>query len=236
LNFRVRSVASIKNLTLNSSFITKDNDNNGTSVPVTSGNPPNVVVVIPAFDSVAKTRSRIFTSSIDWSPRAELTLSGGYTYNYLTGHADIIVPVGVPLLPTTTWLVGVSEYFVRDNYFFFDINARPTKRVSFYGSYRFDKDTGQGSRAVTRAQDFITSYPMRSHSPEFRVAIKLADWVDWNVGYQYYSYHETPFFNPFASINLTGTVVPQIIRAQNYNAHMPYTSLRFYFGRSKDRP
>jgi hypothetical protein len=236
LNFRVRSVANIKNFAFNVSFVTKDNDDNGTSVPVTttSGNPPVTTVWVPAFDSVAKTRSRIFSSSIDWTPRPDLTITGGYTYNYLTATTDIIVPVSTPVLSGTNWFVGLSQYFIRDNFFHVDISARPTDRVSFYGSYRFNNDDGQGSRSVTRVQDFITSYPMRSHSPEFRVAVKLADWVDWNVGYQYYSYRETPFFNPFASTN-NSVLIPQIIRAQNYNAHLPYTSLRFYFGRSEDR-
>lgn len=39
--------------------------------------------------------------------------------------------------------------------------------------------------------------------------------LDWNVGYQYYNYNESPIVGP---------------RPQNYHAHLPYTSLRFYFG------
>jgi len=228
-NFRVRSIANFNRFTFNASFITKDNDSPGTSEPVTSQGG------FPATETIATTKIRIFSATVDWTPATEFSLSAGYTYNYQDGFADIIVPVGAPLLPSTTWLLGVSEYYVRDSFFHIDVSARPTKRVSFYGSYRFNNDDGQGNRVITRPQDFITSYPMRSHVPEFRVAVRLTDNIDWNIGYQYYSYRETPFHNPFASINPSGTVVPQQIPAQNYNAHMPYTSLRIYFGRSADR-
>jgi hypothetical protein len=44
------------------------------------------------------------------------------------------------------------------------------------------------------------------------------------VGYQHYNYNESKL----ATYNLsTYTVSP---RPQNYHAHLPHTSLRFYFG------
>ncbi|MDT5155667.1 MAG: hypothetical protein QOH51_24, partial [Acidobacteriota bacterium] len=61
----------------------------------------------------------------------------------------------------------------------------------------------------------ISSYPMSYQSPEARVAIRVNRRLDWNLGYQYYNYRESPLVS---------------IRPQNYHAHMPYTSLRFYFG------
>jgi hypothetical protein len=62
----------------------------------------------------------------------------------------------------------------------------------------------------------IASYPMSFQSPEARLAIKLHQRLDWNVGYQYYNYNESTIVGP---------------RPQNYHAHLPYTSLRLYFGR-----
>jgi hypothetical protein len=56
---------------------------------------------------------------------------------------------------------------------------------------------------------------MSYQSPEARVAIRVNRRLDWNLGYQYYNYHESPLVS---------------IRPQNYHAHMPYTSLRFYWG------
>ena len=55
---------------------------------------------------------------------------------------------------------------------------------------------------------------MRFTTPEFRAAIRLTRNVDWNLGYQYYNYKDT--LTPF----------------ENYRAHLPYTSLRIYFGQS----
>lgn len=222
-NFRVRSVANLKQFSFNVSAITKNNDNPGTSVPVTG---------IPATEAVANTKTRIFSGSVDWTPRSELTLSGGYTYNWQNSLVDVILPVGLPDFPTSAYRLGLSSYYVRDSYFFFDIAARPIKRVGLYVSYRLDNDTGQGDRVVTRPQDIITSYPIKFHTPEGRLVIKLTRNIDWNIGYQYYSYDERQYINPFASRNPTSSILTlQGIAPQNYTAHMPYTSLRIYFGK-----
>ncbi len=218
-SFRVRSVANIKQFSLNLSAITKDNDNPGTSEPITSSGG------FPATETIARSKIRIISGSLDWTPVSDLTLSAGYNYNFQNSTADIIVPVGTPIFTSTRFLLGSSEYYVRDSFFFFDVSARPIKRVSIFASYRIDDDRGQGSRLITRPQDIITSYPMRSHMPEVRLAIRLTRNIDWNLGYQYYSYSETPQTSPFAN--------PAVLfPAQNYTAHMPYTSLRFYFGSS----
>ena len=146
---------------------------------------------------------------------------------------DVIVPLGVPDFPSTRWLLGTSEYLLRDSYFFFDVTARPIKRVALYASYRLDNDTGQGDRVITRPQDIISSYPIRFHMPEARLAIRLTRNIDWNIGYQYYSYRERQYINLFATTTATSppTLVPQGIAPQNYTAHLPYTSLRIYFGK-----
>jgi len=205
--------------TFNLSFISKVNESPGTSTVILAGTQP---------ETVANNDTQIFAGNVDWTPIPELSVSAGYTYHRQTGKTDIIVPVGTPIFTSTPFLLGISEYYVRDNYFFFDVHARPMKRVSIFASYRIDDDGGQGNRIQTRPQDIITSYPMTNHAPEIKVAVRLTKNIDWNVGYQYYSYSEVPHVNVFAT--------PQVIfPAQNYNAHMPYTSLRFYFGRSTDR-
>lgn len=198
-NFRIRTRATIGTLSFNASYISRSNDN------------PSRSVELPPVNFTAETRSRTFATSVDWAPSPEFLVSGGYTFQHLNSEADIIIPIGGVRLP------GISQYFVRDSYFHFDVHARPIKRVSLFASYRINDDRGQGSRLSTRAQDIITSYPMRFQSPEIRLAFRLHDNIDWNVGYQYYDYRER-FNNP-----------------QNYNAHLPYTSLRFFFGKAKDR-
>lgn len=199
-NYRLRSVATLNNFNFNISAMSKRNE-----VPTRS-------IFDPTREYITEVRNRIFSASIDWTPVQEFSLSGGYTNQWLTSIADIRVPLDGGTFP------GVSEYYVRDSYYFIDASLN-LKRVSFFGAYRFNDDNGQGSRATPPASspNIISSYPMQMHSPEFRVAIKLHRNVDWNIGYQYFKYEDV--FTPI----------------QNYNAHLPYTSLKFYFGRSADR-
>jgi len=94
-------------------------------------------------------------------------------------------------------------------------------RATLYISYRINKDTGQGTRVSTPTANpgfLVTSYPMNFQSPEGRLAIKINRRLDWNIGYQYYNYNESALVGP---------------RPQNYHAHLPYTSLRIYFGRKE---
>jgi hypothetical protein len=199
-NYRLRTRASLKKVAVHASFISKSNDNPGRDVET------------PLANFVAESRSYTFNAGFEWTPITEVSLSSGYTYQHLTARTDIIVPVaGVRQ-------AGISEFYIRDSNFYFDVSATPIRRLSIYASYRINDDRGQGSRIATRAQDLITSYPMRFQSPEIKLAIRISDNIDWNVGYQYYDYKER--------LNLP---------AQNYNAHLPFTSLRFYFGRSSDR-
>lgn len=224
-NFRVRSRASVKNFTFNLSAITKDNDNPGISVPITNS---SGTVLVPATDTIASTRSQLFSADVDWAPTTNFSLNVGYTYTHLTSTIDVILPIGSPIFPSNRYEFGSSEFYMRDSFFFFDVFARPHKRISLYAGYRFNDDRGQGDRVITRAQDIITSYPMRTHNPEARLAVMLARNIDLNLGYQYNSYREDSFVSPFAT-------PVALFPAQNYTAHMPYVSLRVYFGKSTDR-
>jgi hypothetical protein len=193
-NLRVRSRATIKQFSLNVSAISKDNDN------------PSFSTVVPTRDFTANIKSRTYSGSVDWTPVEKFSLAAGYTYQSVTSVVDINVPIASVITP------GVSQFYMRDGYAFFDVTAQPIRRVSFFASYRYDKDKGQGSRVSTAPQNIITSYPFKLQSPEVRMAIRLTDHIDWNLGYQYYDYKEALFFN------------------QNYSAHLPYTSIKIYFG------
>lgn len=203
-NFRVRSNWNYKQFTFNVSAISRENENPSQTTAFGA---------VPAGELIANIRNRIFSGYVDWSPDQRFSLSTGYTYHHLTSETDIVVPLAA-LTP------GFSEFYMRDSYAFIDLSAQPIKRVSLYASYRFNKDAGQGDRLSNQANIIISSYPFRLHMPEARVAFKLTRNVDWNIGYQYYSYRERlqgPHFDPYPP-------------NQNYNAHMPYTSLRIYFG------
>lgn len=232
-NLRARSRWIWGKFGLNLSAISRDNEN-----PSFSTNPqaPSNPATGGAF--ISNVKNRTFSGDIDWTPVPELTVSAGYNYQRLTAETDIVINVGTAGLQR-----GLSQYYIRDHFFNFDISARPNKFVTFYASYRRDDDRGQGGRIATTPNFIISSYPFKFHTPEAKVSFRLHRKLDWMIGYQYYRYSEDilnsmPLRYPPFTIS-TGTSVPLLLTdipgPQNYRAHMPYTSLRFYFGRSADR-
>ena len=224
-NVRARSrYAVTRDLRFNVAFIARDNsnpseiDHSGTTVSLT--------------DFGVDIKSRVFTSSVDWAASDKLSFSAGYNYHWQNSDAVIQYAFNSTCPPpvpgsTNSCITGRSLYFVRNHYFNFDTVAQPFRRVTFYAAYRINKDLGQGDRISEPLNNrLVTSYPMSYQSPEARVAIRLNRWLDWNLGYQYYNYNESRL----ADYNFGTFIVSP--RPQNYHAHLPYTSLRIYFGRN----
>jgi hypothetical protein len=194
-NVRLRSILRPnRTLSFNASFVTKDNSN-----PAVTENDRTFGVNI---------KTRVFTSTLDWSPNERFALNGGYTKTNVTSDADII------LFLASVQTFGQSRYFLRDNFFFLSGYVRLFPRASLFGGYRLHNDPGQGSRLST-ASMLIGSFPYEMQSPEAKLVFKIHKNVDWIAGYQYFGY-EVPLPN-------TST--------QFYHAHLPYTSLRISFGR-----
>ncbi|HXG94559.1 MAG TPA: hypothetical protein VNN73_19615 [Blastocatellia bacterium] len=195
-NLRIRSILRPnRNLAINASLVTKDNSN-----PAALSN-----FVLDPFG--VNIDSRIFTSSVDWTPSGKFYLSGGYTHSRMTSD------VGIIFFLAGVKTTGRSQYFFRDNFAFVSAFIELHPRVRLYGAYRIHYDDGQGDRVSTSPTLLITSYPVQSYSPEARVSVKVHQRVDWIAGWQYFDFKER-FGN-----------------RQFYQAHLPYTSLRFYFGR-----
>lgn len=178
---------------------------NFSAITKDNSNPSFSIVAPTAPDLTTNIKTRMFSGSVDWNPMSILSVSGGYNYTHLTSYTPIIVPAG-------GYFNGFSQFFARDHYAFLDVSVKPVKRVSLYGSYRISRDLGQGNRFSTVVQNIIGSYPMQFQSPEFRAAFQITKNIDWNIGYQYYDYKDSQ--NP----------------TLNYRAHLPYTSIRIYFG------
>ena len=202
-NIRAKSrYAPSTRLSFNVAVITKNNSN------------PSEIAGVSLNDFGVDIRSRLVTASVDWAPTSKLSFSTGYNYNWV--NSDAVVDY---FFNSVRHPLGHSLFFVRNNFFFFDTVAQLHPRVSLFASYRINKDNGQGNRITdpTGTPGFlVSSYPMSYQSPEARLAVKLNRRLDWNVGYQYYNYNESSIVGP---------------RPQNYHAHLPYTSLRLYFGR-----
>ena len=193
-----------KKLTFNLAFISRDNAN------------PSEIAGVSLQDFGAEIKSRTFTSSVDWNPNSRFSINTGYNYNWIDSDSVINYFYNGVNHPE-----GHSLYFVRNNFFFFDTTVLITPRFSFFGSYRINHDSGQGSQIadpIGSPGTLISSYPMSFQSPETRLSFRINRHLDWNVGYQYYNYNEDAFVGP---------------RPQNYHAHLPYTSLRLYFGRKE---
>jgi hypothetical protein len=196
VNVRVRSrYKPTDTLSLNFTVSTKDNEN------------PSVTETMPAENFGADINSRIYSVQADWSPGSRFSLSSGYTYTHITSEADIIFYIN------NVRQFGESRYFMKDNYAYLNTYVQIHPRVSFFGSYRIHKDTGQGDRVPPTPNILIASYPLQFQAPEARVSVRLHDRVDFSAGYQYFDFKEK-FFN-----------------VQHYKAHLPYGSLRFYIGR-----
>ena len=206
MSFRARSrVTPARGLGLSLAFSTKDNSDPGLGVVDTTlfGN-------LDSTPFSVEVDSRVFSTTVDWAPPSgRYTLNAGYTYTYLHSDAEILYFAG---LTPNTIRFGRSLYDVRDSFFFFNASARLHRLLSAYAGYRVHRDAGDDIETDAVGGLFARSYPLRFQSPEVRLIFRLHRKVDWNVGYQYYEYKE----------RLSG--------ALNYRAHLPYTSLRFYWG------
>ncbi|HEU4389609.1 MAG TPA: hypothetical protein VFV34_17525 [Blastocatellia bacterium] len=194
-NFRFRTrVAPSSKLAFNFSLVTRDNTNPALADPITQ----------KRFG--ADINTRIYTGTADWTPYTKFSLSTGYTHTQVTSDADIV------FFANSVRTTGLSRYFLRDNFAFINTWFELHPRATLYAAYRINHDGGQGDR-VSSPTVFVGSYPQQFQTPEVRLAVKLHNRVDWNVGYQYFSFQEK-FGN-----------------SQWYQTHLPYTSLRFYLNR-----
>ena len=202
-NVRAKSKYKLsRNVSFNLAYITRNNSN------------PSEIAGVSLEDFGVSIKSRLFSSSVDWVPTSRVSINAGYNYHWINSDSVIDYFFNSIRHPN-----GHSLYYMRNNYFFIDTVVQPARRVTLYASYRINKDNGQGNRLADPTGNpgfLIASYPMSFQSPEARLAIKLHQRLDWNVGYQYYNYNESILVGP---------------RPQNYHAHLPYTSLRIYLGR-----
>ena len=204
-NFRFKNrYAPRKDLSFNVAVITRNNAN------------PSEIAGVSLNDFGVSTKSRIFSSSVDWQVRSDFIINTGYNYNWLNSDAVIDYFFNSIQHP-----MGHSLYYVRNSFFFIDTTFRFARRATLFTSYRVNHDNGQGSRRADptgNPGNLLSSYPLTFQSPEARLAITINRRLDWNFGYQYYNYNESTLVGP---------------RPQNYHAHLPYTSLRLYIGRKE---
>jgi len=195
-NFRVRSLMRPrKTLAVNTSFVTYDNSN------------PTLAQVGTTFIPFGVNfATRTFSSSVDWTPRPNLSVSGGYTYSHVDSDAAIV------FFLNSVQTLGRSKYFLRDHFFFGTANIQVHPRVTLFVGFRVnhdpEQDLGPPSPVV-----LASSYPYQLATPEARVSVKMIKQLDWNAGWQYFDYHDKLFSN------------------LSYRANIGYVSLTVRFNR-----
>jgi hypothetical protein len=213
-NFRVRSrYTPHRRLALNLNLITRDNSN------------PSSVEGVSLEDFGVSVKSRVFSSSVDYTAGPRLSFSGGYNYQWVNSDAVIRYTFAAPpaAAPANGFYTGHALYYVRNNFFHLDVTAQPLRRLTFFASYRVNHDAGQGGRVSNMTGGtFISSYPMSYQSPEARLSLRLNRRLDANFGYQYYNYNESEFRQ-----------VGYNVRPQNYHARVPFPNPPEAFDRTE---
>lgn len=191
---------------------------------------------LPAFELAPTTgsdyESRQYSANVGWSPNKPY----GFDASYAKLHLDTasgILNFPVPGLPEVSG--RRSLYLSNIHYGRLTFRWEIRQRATLFVGYSIVKDTaggeGQGPvipvvssipapltpfvrnypNFVFNGADLINAYPLTYESPQARLSFRLNKRLDWNVGWQYYGYHEK-----FTSL-------------QNYHANISYTSFRWSF-------
>ena len=166
-------------------------------------------VTLSSYSSHART----YSGSASWTVGSWLGLDATFSKLHLDTLGGIAFFAGPQFLPNE-----LSEYI--SNIYSGTLSARFSyKRLDFYLGYSHVQDVGDGRSAATDTivgpglAPFQTAqtFPLTFRSPSGRLSVRVSERIRWNVGYQYYGYHES-----FES-------------GENYIAHTGYTSLMWSF-------
>ena len=169
----------------------------------------NNSIQITAYSS----HSRNYNADATWNAKPWLSFDASYSKLHLDTIGGIVFFAGSP---RATLNAGQESIYVSNIHAAnFSAHVPVTKRADLYFGYSITKDTGDG-RATVGALPLpaVQTFPLSYQTPLVRLSVKITAKLRYNVGYQYYGYHED--FGLF-SIN------------QNYRANTGYTSLLWSF-------
>ena len=175
----------------------------------------NNSIQITAFSS----RSRSYNSDATWNAKSWLALDASYSKLHLDTIGGLQFFAGSPraLLVSRQSSVYVSNIHAAS----LGLRIPIRKRADLYAGYSITKDTGDGrtsllTQATPAAQVFYSAqtFPLTYQTPLLRVSVQVTPKLRYNLGYQYYGYHEQ-----FGLLS----------QNQNYRAHTGYTSLLWSF-------
>lgn len=176
----------------------------------------NNSIVLTAYSS----RARTYTANGSWNAKRWLAVDASYSKLHLDTLGGLAFFIGAPAVSTN---VNATSVFI-SNIHAANLGLRfpVTSRADLYIGYNITKDTGDGrSSAVTNSStpvnQLLTSvqtFPLTYQTPLVRLSVKITSKLRYNLGYQYYGYHEE--FGLFQT-------------NQSYRAHTGYTSLLWSF-------
>jgi hypothetical protein len=166
-------------------------------------------------------RSRSYMVNGAWTPSERFSLDAGYSKLHLdtVGGINFFVANPRPALVSGLDSIYVSNVHAGT----FTGRFVVTKRVDLFAGYNITRDTGDGRATAVPPGTTdpialllipVQTFPFSFQSPMARVSIKITPKVRWNVGWQYYNYHE--------EFGLFGVY-------QNYHANTGYTSILWSF-------
>ena len=191
----------VRKLTLNAAY--KQNYNNNS-------------ITLTSYSS----RARNYSAGATWAPHDWLSLDASYTKL----HLDTVSGISFFASPSdTSPLAGLNELYI-SNIHAGNLAAQfvVKKRVNVYLGYSITRDTGDGRSSAAPAGQSgplslfvpVQTFPLSYQSPLVRISIRLHPKLRWNVGWQYYNYHEEFGLESFY---------------QGYHANTGYSSLSYSF-------
>lgn len=175
----------------------------------------NNSIQITAYSS----RSRVFNGAASWTAKSWLILDSSYSHLHLDtiGGLNFFsgTPRAVPVLNQS------SLYISNIHSGTLGLRFALHKRADLFAGYSITKDTGDGRAALvtqaTPASQVLynaQTYPLTYQTPLVRLSLQITPKLRYNLGYQYYGFHEE--FGLLA-------------RNQNYRANTGFTSLLWSF-------
>ena len=188
-----------KNYSLDGSYLESYNNNS---------------ILITAYSS----HSRTYTANASWNAKSWVSLDASYSKLHLDTIGGLAFFAGSPALLNNAPSIFISNIHAGN----LGLRFALTARADLYVGYNITKDTGDSRFSDSLAQTTpagqllysVQTFPLTYQTPLVRISIKVTPKLRYNVGYQYYGYHEE-----FGVLDVN----------QNYRAHTGYTSLLWSF-------
>jgi len=161
--------------------------------------------------------TRKYFANFSWAAKDWISLDAGYNRLHLDTLGGLSFFAGAPRATART---GTSLYISNIHAANLGVRFAIKKRADLYVGYNITKDTGDGRSGLlpVGTTDALLynaqTFPLNFQSPLFRLTVPINKKIKWNLGYQYYGYHEDFGVNSLL---------------QNYHAHTGYTSVLWAF-------